>query len=153
MELATNFRFIGDYASAEEILKYVIARSPKYPVAMINLAVLYQQNLKNYAEAEKYYLQFFSIDSINVSTYIDLSHMYRYQYLAKADLADDILIQGLGKHPGDLGFAVELAHYYRDTNNIAAARTYYAQAIASAEKDNNTKVAEVLRVELAALPK
>lgn len=150
-ELALNLRFIGEYQFAEEVLKYIIAVSPGYATADSNLAVLYQQNLKNYPAAEKYYLKYISLVPTDATGYINLSHMYRSQYLAKSDQADTILIQGLQKSPDNPQLLIELARYYRDTQKTASARTYYEKAIAAAQKTGNTAIVVSLQAELAAL--
>ncbi|MEK7576462.1 MAG: tetratricopeptide repeat protein [Patescibacteria group bacterium] len=152
MDIGLYRKAIGDYQGSSEAWLYVLNFQKQNFVVMNNLANLYAQNLKDYSKAEKYYLAFITEQQSNVDGYINLYQLYRNQYKEKSIQASEILKQGIAKIPDSITLMIELARYYKTTNDVKSARTYYEQAIAVAVKNKNTEIEKSLREELAGLP-
>ncbi len=85
----------GDYEGAKEAWEFATLIRPKNPIAFHNLGDLYWMYLKNYPLAETYFKKAIEIDPKIPLFYSKLHELYRYSYKEKADLADDILRQGI----------------------------------------------------------
>lgn len=151
MSLGMQYKIAGDYEGARMVWEYVGSRAPSDPVSFYNLGDLYANYLKNSALAEKNFKIAIKNNPKNVGSYRALHELYRYNYPANKDLADDILIEGLKVNPSAVDLMVVIAAYYKDTGNLVGARGYYDQAIVEAEKQGNTTLASLLKQDRASL--
>lgn len=151
LELGIQYKIAGDYEGAKEAWEYASALSPNNYVSFSNLGDLYTNYLKNYPKAEEN----FKISIKNKSDYIGgyraLHELYRYSYKEKANLAPQILKEGLSKNPKSTDLMVLLAQYYKETGDKDTARTYYQKALTEAKAQGNTSLAVLLEQEIASL--
>ena len=144
-------KILGDYEGALEVWNYATRLSPFEEVAYINLANLYDLNIKNYAQAEIYYKKGLEINPKNTETYRNLHEMYRYRYTQDTNAAADTLKSGIAKNPEALDLYVMLARFYAETGRASEARAEYDLAIALAKKQGNTSVVTELEKEKATI--
>ena len=90
-----------------------------------NLGELYWHYLPDFPKAEANLETAIQNEPGFIDSYITLHEVYRYSYKEKADLADDVLLEGLTKNPNNRDLIAYLARYYKDTGNTSAAIEYY----------------------------
>ena len=115
---------IKDYKKALE----VDSKNSDVPTVLNNLANDYKY-LKNYPEAEKYYLEIIEMDSSNIMTYRNLHEFYDLYYKEKADLADDILLKGLESNLDSPNLLSALAVYYEKQGDKDKAIIYFEKLL------------------------
>lgn len=130
IQLASLRKLIGDYLGARDALDFANQLAPKNSTGYSILANLYWLELKDYAKAEKNFLKVIENDPSDTDAYRNLSDLYRYSYMQKADQADDILLKGLQSNFDHRDLISYLAAYYRDTGNTAEARKYLEKLLA-----------------------
>ena len=119
----------GDLSGTAEAWKQASLANPGSYLPHNNLGYLYRYDIKDPARAEKSFLDAIAVKSDLTIAYRELSDLYRYAYLEKADQADDILLQGLEKNPGNYDLAIYLAYYYRDIGDKQNAKKYFEEAL------------------------
>jgi tetratricopeptide (TPR) repeat protein len=143
IELGGLYQVIGDNEGAALAWEYAGYLRPESHVPFNNLGFLYRYYLNDFARAEKNFL----IASVNKPdlfvAYRELSDLYRYSFLEKSDLADDILLEGIEKNPESFDLLVYLGIYYRDMGEIDLALKYLKEALVVAP--GNTVLAEEIR--------
>ena len=141
----------GDYEGARQAWEYVGALQPENNTSFLNLGILYHSYLKDFPKAEQYFLTSLGKNPLFVQTYAELGDLYRYSYKKDTTAAVDILKQGIAE-TGHINLMIQLAKYYKEVKNDSAnAKVYFEQARDTAVKSGDTKLAEALEVEIAAL--
>jgi len=104
---------LNDFEGTEEAWQTAISYNPDQSLAFGNLADLYLFNLQEYEKAEEYYLKVLNMRSDNYTYYIGLVSLYRYNMIEKANLIEDIIIQGAEINPGEAeNYYMYLANYF-----------------------------------------
>lgn len=134
---------IGDYEGAIEAWEYASFIRPQNSISFHNLGDIFHYYLKDFEKAEIYYSKAIENNPSQFFTYNNFHELYRYSWAEKADLADDVLLQGIEANPADPYLIIILAQYYLDeTKEIDKAIIYYEKAL---ELDPNN---EALKKEL-----
>ncbi len=128
LQLGLLYKAIGDFEGAAEAWEFATLIRPNDAVAFHNLGDLYWLNLPDFPKAEKYLLKAIEINP-HPMFYQKLHELYRYSYKEKADLADDILKEGISKDPKQAYLMAVLADYYRDIGDTTNALVYYEKAL------------------------
>jgi predicted Zn-dependent protease len=113
-----------DFRGAELAWIHATKLAPAHTPAHANLAELYWHQLKDFPKAEASMKAVLTIDQTYVAMYRNLSDLYRYDYTAKAGLADDILKDGIAKLPTEYDLLAHLAYYYMDMKDWSNAVIY-----------------------------
>ncbi|MEY4747245.1 MAG: hypothetical protein RLZZ416_294 [Candidatus Parcubacteria bacterium] len=153
LDLAIQYKTVGDFEGAIEIWKYLVSKNPKNSVAYYNLGTTYHLDLKDYSRAEQYLKKAVEVDPGSALPYLALGELYRYSYKQDSSLAADILKQGIAKMqlPQRIDLEVALGSYYSAKSDIANARTYLTNARDDAKAAHNTALAAQLDQQIASL--
>ncbi|MDP3735592.1 MAG: hypothetical protein Q8R39_04160 [bacterium] len=151
LDLGSYRKLAGDYAGAEEIWLYMAANWPHDRAAYENLGDLYHLYIRDYPRAERYYRAALRRDDTYPALYMKFYELYALSWSEKKELADDILLEGLGKLPGHIGLLFTLAEYYASDGEHARAREYYRQVRTLAEQAGDSKMVERVDEAVAAL--
>ncbi len=100
-----------DYAGAVKAWEEASRLIPESYIPYSNLGDLYQFYLRDFPKAEANLRKAVELYPSYIAGYMNLHELYRYQYKEKAELADDILEEGLRKNPGNPTLAAALASY------------------------------------------
>jgi len=139
----------GDYKAAARDWEYVSALYPKNTQSFGNLGDLYMHFIKDYTRAESNYLKEVKNSPTNLDAYRDLFTLYtQTSYQASASAAENILKAGIAANPDAIELRVILARYYQSQGRTADAKTQYTAAIASAESQGQTALAQDLQKEV-----
>lgn len=133
---------IGDYEGAGEAWEFASLLRPKNSVSFSNLGNLYWHYLPDFPRAESNFLKAITNNPEDASIYQSLHELYFYSYKEKADLADDILLRGIGANPDNVSLLVSLAIYYQEAGDKEKARIYFKQALVI--DPSNTMIQEEL---------
>lgn len=129
IEMGIQRKSAGDFLGAAEAWKQASLANPGSYLPHNNLGFLYRYDIKDFAKAEKSFLDAVAIRPDLTIAYRELSDLYRYAYTEKADQADDILLKGLEKNPGHYDILIYLAHYYRDMGDKEKAKKYFEEIL------------------------
>jgi tetratricopeptide (TPR) repeat protein len=129
INLGLTKKVFGDYKGAGDVWEYASLIRPKNSSSYINLGDLYWNFLADFPKAEHNYLKAIEISSNRAGIYKDLSDLYRFSFVEKAHLADDILISGAENNPENPDFYTWLGGYYRDMGDAPRAREYFKKAL------------------------
>lgn len=122
-------KVIGDFEGARDAWEYASLIRPRNFVSFKNLGELYWHYLPDYPRAEVNLFRAIENEPAFVDSYISLSDMYRYSWKEKADLADDILLQGIEKNPESTDLMRHLGRYYKETGERDRAIEYYRKIL------------------------
>jgi len=147
INLGTVRKMAGDYSGAESAWLFVAKYSPQNSIAFANLGDLYATYLKNYPKAEQAYLTDIKLSPTDESSYLNLYTMYKNFYKQSTTAAEDILKKGIAALPNSVSLHVQLARYYKEKGDTAAAKAQYEAAIAAANASNQTAVAQEIQAE------
>lgn len=128
MDLGVIKNVFGDYTGAEEAWLYAGLITPNQSRSFMHLGNLYWNILKDYEKAEWAYLSAIERGSpeVSVAAHRDLATMYRYSYRGKKDVADDVLLQGVERNPGDKQELLALlAEWAMEDGEVEEAIGYY----------------------------
>lgn len=128
----------NDYEGAEALWLYTLKINPNISVAVASLAQLYWHKIPNYPKAEEMFKKFIK-DSPSPAAYVDLSDLYRYSYMEKTNLADDVLLDGYRTYPNEYGFLLALARYYQEKGGKTKAIEYYEKYLAKNPTDASAR--------------
>lgn len=119
---------LGDKETAKKYYKKVLSLDSKSVPALNNLANIYSEE-KRFGDAEELYLKITEAEPSSIEAWRDLHDLYRYSYKGKEEKADDILLLGLEKNPGDPQILAMLATYFQDIGDKEKAIQYYEQLL------------------------
>ncbi|MBI5816845.1 MAG: hypothetical protein HZB09_00250 [Candidatus Yonathbacteria bacterium] len=148
LELGIQRKVAGDYEGAREIWEYAAVLAPESYVPWNNLGDLYAHYLKDYSKAEQNFKKALILKPDYIGGYRALYELYRYSYKEKANLAPQILKDGLAKNPKSTDLMVLLAQYYKETGDKTQARSYYNKALNEFNKTGNTSMSALIQQEL-----
>ena len=151
LDLGSYRKLAGDFAGAEEVWLYMALRWPGDRAAYENLGDLYHLYIRDYPRAEKYYRLALDRDDTYPALYLKFHELYALSWKEKAQLADDILLEGIGKLPGHAGLLFTLAEYYASVGESAKARQYYGEVRILAANAGDSKTVERVDEAVAAL--
>jgi len=104
---------LKDELGAEKAWLNAINYSPDQSLPYGNLADLYLFNMKEYEKAEEYYLKVLEMDPNHQGYYIGLVSLYRYDMTEKANLIENIMINGANINPAEAeNYYMYLANYF-----------------------------------------
>lgn len=152
MDLALRYHSAGDYEGAEEVWTFIVANTPTNVTALNNLGRLSHFELKQFEDAERYFLQAIEANPDRPDAYFELFDLYRYSYKKNTSAAVDIMKKAAVQFPDDHGVPAGLGAYYRERGQTGLARTYFEQALTIARAQNNMSAVQSLGNELANLP-
>ncbi len=147
--LGVNRKTLGDYEGARDAWGYAKALEPNNIVPWNNLGDLYHFYLKDYKKSEENWKRTIALKSDYIQGYSGLVDLYKYSMKENLEETPALLKDGISKNPDSIDLVVMLARYYQDVGNITLAKEAYGQAIAIAERLNNTSLAITLKAELA----
>lgn len=153
LDLAIQYKTIGDYDGAIEVWKYLAAKYPTDATTLYNLGNTYHFFLKDYRNSERYYKKAIARDPTVAMNYLGLHELYRYSYKQDTTAAADILLQALEVIKGDerIDIYLQLGGYYKGKADTANAITYYTQARDAAVKLGNMTLIKQIDTELSTL--
>lgn len=151
LDLGSYRKQSGDYEGAREAWEYATVLAPESYVPWNNLGDLYAHYLKDFSKAEQNFKKSIALKPDYIGGYRALYELYRYSYKEKANLATQILKEGLAKNPQSTDLMVLLAQYYKETGDKTQARSYYNQALGMFNKAGNTSMAALIQQELTNL--
>jgi len=104
---------LNNYIGAEEAWQTAISINSDQSLAFGNLADLYLFNLQEYEKAEEYYFKVLSMRSDNYTYYIGLVSLYRYNMTEKANLIEELMLEGAKVSPAEAeNYYMYLANYF-----------------------------------------
>ena len=148
LDLGSYRKQIGDYEGAREAWEYAALLAPESYVPWNNLGDLYAHYLKDYLKAEQNFKKAVVLKPDYIGGYRALYELYYYSYKEKANLAPQILKDGLAKNPPNTDLMVLLAQYHKETGDKTQARSYYNQALDMFNKTGNTSMSALIQQEL-----
>jgi tetratricopeptide (TPR) repeat protein len=148
LDLGIQYKIAGDYEGARDAWEYASALSPLNYISFSNLGDLYTNYLKNYSKAEENLKTSIKNKPDYTTGYRALYELYRYSYKEKANLAPQILKEGLSKNPKNTDLMILLAQYYKETGDKTQALKYYNQALNEFGKIGNTSMAALIQKEI-----
>lgn len=128
IQLGLLHKTLEDYEEVQRIWEFAASIRPKDAIIFHNLGDLYHFYLPDLPRSEQSYLKAIENEPLPF-IYQKLYELYRYSYKEKEELADDILLEGIGKNPGDAVLLTTLASYYEETGNTSGAVEYYRKAL------------------------
>lgn len=141
-------KVIGDFEGARDAWEFAGVIQSLNSTSFANLGELYWRYLHDYPKSEAN----FRISIKNKPdplVYISLAELYHYSYKEKADLADDVLLEGLGVSPGDENLTKRLAYLYEQRGEIAKALEWWEKVFKFAPDDKEVqKTIETLKIKL-----
>jgi tetratricopeptide (TPR) repeat protein len=151
LNLGINRKILGDYEGARQAWEYVSLISPRNSVSYGNLGDLYQFYLKDYAKAEINLQMVVKNDPTYVRGYMALYDLYHLSYQTNTNKAEQTLLAGIKAVPDSTDLIVALASYYKEKGLNSQAKTYYQQALALAQKLNNTTLQTQIQNDMSGL--
>lgn len=148
LDLGITRKTSGDYEGAREAWEYAAVLAPESYVPWNNLGDLYAHYLKNYPKAEENFKKAIALKQDYMDGYRSLYELYRYSYKEKANLAPQILKDGLAKNPQSTDLMVLLAQYYKEAGDKTQSRSYYNQALNEFNKIGNTSMSALIQQEI-----
>lgn len=137
-------KVIGDFEGARDAWEYAGVISPKNSVSFANLGELYWRYLPNFPKSEANFKISIKNKPNDSSTYMSLSDLYRYSFVEKKDLADDVLLEGVNANPNSIDLMKQLARLYEFEGKYVLAVTWLQKVLAA--DSSNAEVATEIEV-------
>ena len=151
LDLASYRKLIGDNMGTEEIWLFMTKQWPDHDTPYINLGNFYHYQMRDFTKSEGTFRKAISIKPSSIPSYIGMYELYALSYADKANLADDILLEGLKNNPKNILLFSTLAEYYTEQGDIASAKKYYQEALDVAMQLNDTKLQDQLKQRISAI--
>lgn len=151
LDLATQYKIIGDYKGAAEIWEYLNKVTEGNTISRVNLGSLYHYELKEYEKSEANFKDALRINNQIPEAYTGLLELYRYSYRTNTPEAESILKEGIAALPKNIDLVMTLAGYYKDRERTEDAKDTYQKARALAEAVGNKTLVNAIDAELSAL--
>ena len=136
---------IGDFVGARDAWEYAGVIQPLNSTSFANLGELYWHYLQDYLKAEENFKISIKNKPTDPLTYISLAELYHYSYTAKADLADDVLLEGLKENSEAEGLMRRLAYLYEQRKENAEALAWW-QKVLTLEPDDQSVIQSIERL-------
>jgi len=150
IQLGTLKKTIGDYIGARDIWEYASVKRPLNSVSFANLGELYWRYLHQYNLAELNFKTSIKNDPANSGVYVSLSGVYFYSMKDKANLADDVLLEGIAANPKSMDLPRALASLYEKQGEYAKAIEFWQKVLAQNPGDADVMAAiDALKKKLA----
>lgn len=130
---------IGDFEGARDVWEYAGIIEPLNSLSFSNLGELYWRYLHELPKSEANFRISIKHKPDDIQNYVSLAELYHYSYKEKADLADDVLLEGLGNNPGDGTLMRRLAYLYEQRVEWANALEWWEKVLVSAPNDEEVK--------------
>lgn len=144
LNIGFDMRQLGDDETAISAYLEALKIDPDHPLGLNNIATSYRE-IGEYAKAEEAYRQ--AIISIpgEISNYINLADVYRFQYPDDEEGLLAIINSGVEVVAGPYDLISYLAVYYRDRGDTAKAIEYFEKLL-SVSPGNESIKAELERL-------
>lgn len=139
-------KVIGDFEGARDMWEYASLIRPQNSVSFANLGELYWRYLPNFAKSEANFRTAVKNKPSEFTAYVSLSDLYFYSYAAKANLADDVLLEGLAANPQEINLMKALATLYERQKEYAKALEWWRK-VAALEPSNKEVAAAIKTLE------
>ena len=122
------YKVAGDYnRSAKAYIESALI-GPENSVSYVNLARLYDKEIKDYVMAEEYYKKAIENKPTDEWLYIDLGKVYKYR-LDIPEKQEEILLEGEKVIENNINIIRELSRVYSDSGNVKKAIEYLEKVI------------------------
>lgn len=135
IQLGLMKKIIGDYIGARDAWEYASIIRPENAISFANLGELYWRYLHLYPQAETNFKASIKNNPSDPGTYVSLSELYFYSLKEKANLADDILLQGIAANPKSIDIPKALARLYEKSGQYADAIKWWQKVLESDPKN------------------
>lgn len=142
LQLGLLKKIIGDYIGARDAWEYASILRPLNDVSFANLGELYWRYLHLYSQAEANLKMAIKNNPHDPGTYATLSDLYFYSIKEKADLADDVLLEGIAANPTSTDIPKSLARLYEKSGEYAKAIEWWQKLLA--QDPANTQIAATI---------
>lgn len=146
IQLGVLKKNIGDFEGARDAWEYAGLIRPENVVSFANLGELYWRYLSDFLKSEKNFRIAIKNKPDDPTVYVSLSELYSYSYKEKADLADDVLMEGIAANPDDINLLKSLASLYQRTGDYKKAVEWWKKVLAK-EPDNKDIAAMIKALE------
>lgn len=136
-------KVIGDFEGSRDAWEYAGLIAPKNGVSFGNLGELYWRYLHEYPKSEKNFRIAIKNNPSDYQLYVSLSELYYYSYTEKANLADDVLLEGITNNPDNVDLMRFLARHYERVEQYARAIEWWNKVLE--REPNDTLVAERIK--------
>jgi tetratricopeptide (TPR) repeat protein len=148
INLGVLWKMADDFEGAILAWEYAKEMSPTYYSPYHNLGNLYLYELKDNALSETNLQEAIRLNPQLIDAWKSLHDLYRYE-MAQTPEAEAALTEALRVNPNHLDLMLSLARYYKETGEIAKARSMYTDALAIAEREAaQDEVPDLIREEI-----
>ena len=147
MRMGVLAKIAGDFSRAIEVWKYAAYLASGSPAPYANMADVYANYLKDYANGAANYKKAIEKDPTNPNYYSELFNLYNYSYRTTPTAAEDTIHAGIKAVPSAYELHVLLARYYKSIGKSAQATAEFKLAIQVAEKQNNVDAVAQIKAE------
>ena len=151
LKLGIYRKQIDDYEGAKLVWEYTAKVWPDDFQSYYNLGDIYHYYLKDYPKAEYNLKKSIELKPELLINYRNLFDLYNLSYEEKRDLAEDALLEGLGRNPDSIDMMVLLARYHRDNGHITEAKAYYQQGLDKSVELGLQKLQDLISEEISDL--
>ena len=149
IQLGLLKKVIGDYEGARDAWEYAGVIRPQNDISFANLGELYWHYLHDFNRSESNFKTAIKNNPNDPGTYASLSDVYFYSLKSKANLAEDILFQGIAVNPKSINLLKKLANLYERQGEYAKAIEQWQKVLAQDPHDQNIAAAiEALKKKL-----
>lgn len=131
-------KIIGDFAGARDAWEYASVIEPGNSLSFANLGELYWRYLHDYPKSEQNLKTSIKHKPDDVQTYVTLAELYHYSYKEKADLADDVLLEGIRAMDHET-LLRRLAYLYEQRNELPKALEWWEKVLLRSPDDTELK--------------
>jgi len=154
LDLAIQYKTVGDHEGAEEVWVYLTKAAPTLSVAYHNLGNMYHLDLKEFEKAEENYKKAIELAPNEIIHWFGLHELYRYSYKTDSSLAVKVLEDALDQFKGtnsEVDIYAMFAGYYKQRGEKKDAIEYYTKARTKAEQLGRLDLVTQFENEIAAL--
>ena len=150
--LAVIYHNANDYEGAEAVWEFLTKVVPNSATAYDNLGKLHHYSLREFGEAERYFMESIQANPSSVTPYLELHELYKHSFKTNTTAAVDIIEDALEKFPSMIELYTTLGIYHRDRGETAKARAAFTTGLDLARDANNVDLITVFGNELGRLP-
>jgi tetratricopeptide (TPR) repeat protein len=128
--LGNMYEFAHDYERAIYAYNKSSEIQPNDFIGKINVAIIYEQNIKDYGKAAEYYQKTLDVSPPSFQPYDDAAQFYWHR-LNKPEEAEKIYLSALENLMSQQESLVALVSYYKEIGNTEKLKEYAAKLIAN----------------------